>query len=260
MSYRASWLIGSRADLPAGDMTIDASPQAQTPGSFYLYDADAGLSLLAVLHNVIAAAGVLGVSVRLNQSGHVRIGGGPAVAITWGTSTVLRDLLGFTGNLASAAEHVAPNLSPLLWMPGKPETPLAQRLGVVGHRVHNVYQTTAPYSGKSESVSHGSRMFARYAWPMVDTERLVADLGEGGTFDTWFAEVAVKSARWKLYRDVLEDPAGTASAIPTLDEPLGPYVVSGPRLTWKWDLSRGFERTDKRGDIDLACHVVEEYA
>ena len=32
-------------------------------------------------------------------------------------------------------------------------------------------------------------------------------------------------------------------AIPFLDEPLGPYVRSGPRLAWEWDLSRGFVLT-----------------
>ncbi len=259
-SFRSSWLIGSYADRPEGtEVTINASVQPVVGGSRYLWNTDASLSLLAVMQNAITAAGVAGASVVLLQSGKVRISAGAAFSITWGTATLLRDLLGFTGNLAAAASHTAPGLSPLIWLPGRPEIPLAQRLGVVGHRVHAVYSTTAPYSGTQESVVHGSRLFARYSWPYVDTERMVGDAGEGGTWDTWWSTVAIRSARFYLYRDVLEDPAGTSSTISTLDEALGPYVVSSPR-TWRWDLSKGFERTDKRADLELACHVVAEYA
>ncbi len=259
-AYRAAWLIGSYADMPTASMTINVTAVPVSGGSYYLYDAEPTLSLLTVIQNIITAGGMGGASVRLNQNGTVRLSSGGLFSVTWGTATLLRDLLGFTADLPSNASHTAPNISPLLWMPGKPETPLMQRLGFVGHRVHAVYTTTAPYSGKQESVSHGERLYAKYAFPMVDTERMVGDDSEGGTFDTWFATVAVRSARWKLYREVLEDPTSFSSVMSYLDQPLGPYVVSGPRLAWKWDLSRGFERTDKRADAELSCHVVEEYA
>ncbi len=260
MGYRAAWLIGSYADLPQQDFLVDAVASATPAGSYYLYDHDSNpLSLLTHVRNAITAATGGATTAILQQTGHVRIDCAVPFSLSWGTSVLLRDLLGFNANLALNASYTAPLLSPLLWRPGKPETPLAQRLGVVGHRQHIVFQTTAPYSGKSESVSHGSRSYARYGFPMIDTDRLTGSLGEGGTFDTWFEYVAVRSARFKLYRDVIEDPVDTTSALLTLTQPLGPYVVTGPRLAWKWDLSRGFERTDKRGDIDLACHVVEEY-
>ncbi len=258
-AYRAAWLIGSYADMPASSMTINATAVPVAAGSRYLYDADAALSMLSLIEDIITAGGVAGASVRLNQNGTVRLSGGGLFSVTWGAATLLRDLLGFTADLPSNASHTAPNLSPLLWMPGKPETPLMQRLGVVGHRTHAVYTATAPYSGKQESVSHGERFFAKYAFPMVDTDRMVGDEGEGGTFDTWFTTVAVRSARWKLYREVLEDLTAFTSAMSYLDQPLGPYVVSGPQLRWKWDPSRGFERTDARADAELSCHVVEEY-
>ena len=260
-SYRAAWLVGSYAGLPQQDTLINAVMGATPAGGYYLYNhGNASLSLLTHVRNAIGAATGAATTAILQQSGHVRIDCAAPFSLAWGTSTLLRDLLGFSANLALNASYTAPLLSPLLFMPGKPETPLAQRLGVAGHRSHTVFQTTAPYSGKSESVSHGSRSYARYGFPMIDTDRLTGSLGEGGTFDTWFEYVAVRSARWKLYRDVLEDPAGTTSALLTLTQPLGPYVMTGERPSWKWDLSRGFERTDKRGDIELACHVVEEFA
>ena len=257
-SYRAAWLIGSRDDLPQQGVHINASAQSTPAGSFYLHDASAARSLLMQFRDAVILATGGATTVVLQQDGRVRIDCTVLFSLTWGSSTLLRDLLGFDANLALLSTYTAPNISPLLWMPGKPETPMAQRLGVVGHRTHNVYQTTAPYSGKSESVSHGYRTYARYTFPMIDTERLTGADGVGGTYETWHEEVAVRSARWKLYRDVLEDPGGTASTVFSLTQPLGPYVVTGPRLAWKWDLSRGFERTDKRGDIDIACHVVPE--
>ena len=167
-------------------------------------------------------------------------------------------MLGFTGNLAAAASYSATNQSPLLFMPHKPETPMAQRLGTAGHKTHTVYMAIAPYSGTSESVSHGSRQFARYFFPMIDTDIMVTAGNDGGTWGRWVEEVAVKAARWKLYREVLEDVTDTAAVTASLDQPLGPYIVTDPN--WKWDPSKGFERSDARADIDIKCHVVEEYA
>ena len=257
MAYRAAWLIGSYADMPTASMTINATAVPVTGGSYYLYDADSALSLLTVIQNIITAGGVAGASVRLNQNGTVRLSGGGLFSVTWGAATLLRDLLGFTADLPSNASHTAPNISPLLFMPGKPETPMIQRLGVRGHRVHAVYQTVAPYSGKTESVSHGTREYARYSFPMVDSDLVVGTVGQGGTFDTFFEQIAVRSARFKLYREVLEDPASFTSVMSTLDQPLGPYVFTGP-LTWKLDRSRGFTSTDIRCDVEFPCHVVEE--
>lgn len=259
MAYRAAWLIGSRASVPDSSLTINASVQPMTGGSKYLWDANAGLSWLAAMQNVITAAGVAGASCILLQNGKVRISAGALFSVNWGTATIVRDMLGFTANLAANSSHIAPNISPLLWRPGKPESPLIQRVGAVGHRVHSVFTTTAPYSGKQESVSHGTRTYAKYAFPCVDSDLVVGTLGQGGTWDTWFEQVALRSARFKLYREVLEDDASNASVMTYLDQPLGPYVISGP-LTWKLDRSRGFDRLDIRNDVEFSCHEVAEYS
>lgn len=262
MAYRAAWLIGSYADLPAGSIDVNGGGAvAMVAGSRYLYN-PSSFDLLALVQATLIVGGAVGAVARLQRDGKVQLSAAGVFSVTWGTNTLLRDLLGFTGNISGASSYAAPLQSPLLWMPGKPETPMGHRLGVVGHEVHVVYQAVAPYSGKAESVSHGSRTYARYLFPMVDTDRVVTEDNDGGTYARWFAEVAVKSARWKLYREVLEDPASTASVMSTLVDPLGPYVVSadqgkGPR--WTFDASKGFERTDARADVDIRCHVVEEY-
>ncbi len=254
MSYRAAWLIGSYADLPEQEITVDGSPALTAEGSYYLYDAAAGLSLLAAIQNVLVAAGVAGAQAVLIQEGRVRLFAPGSFDLSWGTATPLRDLLGYTANLAGQASYYAPGVSPLLWMPGKPETPIIQRLGTVGHRTHNAFQSVAPYSGTTESVSHGYREYARYSFPMVDTARTVDASYSGGTFGRWFDQVAARAARWKLYREVVEDTSGLGSVMSYLDQPLGPYVVSAERKgpTWKFDTSKGFERTDRRA-------VVPEY-
>lgn len=263
MPYRAAWLIGSTAELPTQNLVIDGVPVVSSAGQYYLYDNDSSLSLCRVMSTAMVAAGLPGIpACVLYDSGKVSIGAGAVFTVAWGISTILRDLLGFTGDLAGAANYVAPLKSPLLWMPGKPETPMAHRLGTAGHKVHTMFQAVAPYSGRAESVSHGTRTYARYLFPMVDSEMVVTPGNEGGTWARWWQENAVKSARWKLYREVLEDPAGNSSVLGTLDQPLGPYVVSnqGKSPTWAYDMSKGFERTDKRADIDIRCHTVEEYA
>lgn len=256
--YRAAWLIGSYASMPATEVTVNAVLTAVTGGDWYLWDATATWSLCALMQNTLTAAGVAGGACVLQRDGKIKLSAAGVFSVTWGVGTLLRDMLGFTGNISGSASYSAPNQSPLLFMPGKPETPMAQRLGTAGHKTHTVYMAIAPYSGKAESVSHGSRQFARYFFPLVDTDLMVDDSNTGGTWGRWTEEVAVKAARWKLYRGALEDPTDTAAVTASLDQPLGPYVVTDPN--WRWDTSKGFERTDARADLDIKCHVVEEYA
>jgi hypothetical protein len=250
--------------MPEQDLLINAVAATTPAKSYYLTNIDGTNNLISTLASAILVATGQATSVILQKDGHVRIDSAAPFSVSWGASTLLRDLLGFDANLALNASYTAPNISPLLWMPGKPETPLMQRLGVVGHRVHAVYQAVAPYSGRTESVTHGVREYARYLFPMVDTDRVVTAGNDGGTFGRWFDAVAVRSARFKLWRDVLEsvDTYATESAMLTLTEPLGPYIYTADRrgLSWKYDLSRGFERTDRRADIQFDCHVCEDYA
>lgn len=261
MAYVASWLIGSVANLPAFDFVVSGTPVTTTAGSYYLYDTSI-TDLTDLMEGAMDDGGVPAVSaVFLTNAGKIRLNAGGVFSVSWGTATALRDLLGFTGDLAGADGYTAPNKSPLLWMPGKPETPLAHRLGTIGHTVHTTYQAECAYTGLAESVSHGSRIYAQYLWPMVDTDLVVASGNPGGTYARWFEEVANRSARWKLYREVEEDLNGTSGVTSSLNQPLGPYIVSKTRNApmWTYGMSKGFERTDKRADIDLKCHVVPEY-
>ena len=250
--------MGSYASMPATEVTVNASLTAVTDGDFYLWDGTASWSLCALMQNTLTAAGVAGGACVLQRDGKIKLSAAGVFSVTWGVGTLLRDMLGFTGNISGSASYSAPNQSPLLFMPGKPETPTQQRLGSVGQKTHIVYVASSPYGGTAESVSHGSVITAGYFFPLVDTDLMVDDSNTGGTWGRWTEEVAVKAARWKLYREVLEDPTDTAAVTASLDQPLGPYIVTDPN--WKWDTSKNFERTDARADLDIKCHVVEEYA
>ena len=259
-TLRSAWLIGSVESLPLQFLTIDASPQPIATGSYYLYDTTAGLSLLAKVLAAMTAAGVANPVAQLTGSRKVRLASSASFDVTWGT-TLLRDLLGFSqGNLAGASSYVAADTTARVWSPGKPESPMLAPLGVRGHKGDTAFQSVAPYSGRTESVSHGVREYNRFMFPSVVVERVRTASEAGGEFGRWFEQVAVTSSRWKLYRDVQENPGSSAGV--TLDTPLGPYVYSADRKgpSWKYDRSRGFDWTDLAVDLDIPCHVVAEYA
>jgi len=124
----SAWLIGSYRGLPEQTLTIEGAPQVIDAGSYYLYDATAGLSLLTQLGAALLDE-VVGGSAVLLRNRKVRLSGSNPFDLTWPVDGVLRGLLGFTGNLAGQATYTAPNISPLLWSPGRTETPTMAPLG-----------------------------------------------------------------------------------------------------------------------------------
>lgn len=258
MSFLSSWCIGSVASLSAQDLVIAGDAQTIGAGNYYLYDAVDALSLLAAVDDAMNAAGVAGSSVVLLGSGKVRLAGAVIFTVTW-TDTTLRDLLGFAGNLAGASSYTATLKSPLFWSPGKPELPQLTPLGVRGAKLYNVVQSVAPYSGLSESASHGFRERASYTWSHVEAARVRTPSELGGEFGTWYERVAVPSARWKLYRLVPESSSSTSAF--THEGALGPYVttIGGKGGSWVYDRSRGADWTDLVCDLNLSAHVCPEY-
>lgn len=254
-----AWIIGSIADLPENDVTFNASAEAVPAGDYYLYDATNALSLLYQVQQAMTSAGVADAAVVLTKGRKVKLSSSGAFSVTW-DDTQLRNLLGFTGNLAAATSHVATNVSPLLWSPARTEdTPIAP-LGTQGHKVFGTFTTVSALDGTTEATQHGSRRYNRFVFRHVNTERVWTTTEANGEFFVWWANVGSLAARWKLYRNVAEDTASTSSV--SLGSPLGPYVVSAEKRspTWTYDRARGFEWTDARADVDIPCHVVPEYS
>lgn len=257
----SSWLIGSRPDLAAQTLTISGDEQVVTAGSRYLYASSSALSLVARVKAAMDAAGVAGAAVGLTRSRRVKISAAGVFTIDWDGSETLRDLLGFNGDLGGAASYVATNISPLLWSPGKTETPEEAPLGQLGHRVANAFFSESPFDGSASVAIHGARTFNTFVWGHVATER-VQFAGEAGEFASFWREVLINADRFFLWR-ANEDATGVSTATASLTQPLGPYVLRGPSRgapDWDFKRSRGLTTVDRRADLSLPVATVPEYA
>lgn len=256
MAYYSGWFIGSRT-IAVQSFQINGNAVSVPAGTYYLTDPTAALSLL---EQVITAMGVgllFAPTAVLLGSGKVRLTAAGAFTVAWGTATELRDLLGFSGDLGSAASHTATLKSPLWWSPGKPALFGLTPLGVTGAARYILSQSMSAYSGRAESTSHGTRQYQRFIFEKVDSERMLTPSALGGEYGTWFEAVAVRSARFKMYKDAVED-SGSTSAF-TYDTVHGPYVLPlGGAAEWAYQRSAGLTWTDLCADITVAATVCPE--
>lgn len=228
-------------------------------GSYYLYDASAPLSLLAQVQASMTSAGVGAASAALLRTRRVRLSGNANFSITW-DGTFLRDLLGFSqGNLSGTSSYVADSISPLIWSSGTKPAAVAAPLDCSGHKQALVNVAIAPYSGRMETASHGSREFNKFTWLNIPLARMRTAAALGGEWQTFFDQVCVNACPFKMYREVSEENSGTTVA--TFDHAaLGPFHISPERRALGWDFvrSRGYEMIDRRLDLTLPVHVCPE--
>ena len=256
MSYESAWFIGS-ATIPAQTFTVNGVAVVVAAGTYYLHDAVAGRSLLAQVAAAMLpeAAGATAV---LTSSGKVRLAAAGAFSLSWGTATILRDLLGYQLNLVASSGYLAPLKSALWWSPGKPALFALSPLGVAGSRRHIVSQTTAAYTGRAQSVSHGSRLYQIFRFEKVDSERMqTSDAAIGGEYDAFYQQVAVRSARFKVYHNAVEGDDGTGAF--TSDSVHGPYVQPlGGDASWQYQRSSGLTWTDLCVDVSITANGCPE--
>lgn len=261
VTFKTAWLLGSVRDLPLQSFTVDGGAASLAAGNYYISCLTSALSLCAQVQASIIAAGVAGATCYLTQFRNVRIAAPGAFPIVWGTATRLRDLLGFTGDLASATSHTATTFSPLLWSPGKPTNYELAPRAVGAIRRYLSYYSVSPSDGSTSVVTHGSRTYAKFSWDFVDVLRVLTSNGSNGEWDVFFGEVLAKGASFKLVEDVMES-TGVVSTEATLTPELGPYVFSPDKraATWEYRRSSGFDWCDKRANISLPAHGVPEYS
>lgn len=251
----SAWFIGSIR--PAGQsFDVDASEAGISESDYYLRSATAALSLIdeVAFRIVNAVGGTCSITLRRNRC--VRITFNTARSITWGAATQLRDLLGFTGDLASAATHDAPNVSPLLWSPGYMATPKTIA-GVEGYTVPHQAITKSADGSQVYCTHYGSETWQDLGWTHILPERLRVATGTGGgTFHEFFEQCAMLRERFLWHQEVDELDGSTAAA--TLDTALGPYVLR-PEVDGDW-YRRNVPYAEVSSPLDLPMHRVDEYA
>lgn len=256
MAYTSSFFVGS-ITLGASTFRVNGVDVVLPAGTWYLTDPTAARSLVTAFATIVATQAA-GATAILTPSGRVRVAAAGVFSVTWNTATALKDALGFTGNLAAADAYAAPTPSPLFWSPGKPAMFMNTPLGVEGMKRHVVNQSTAGYTGQTQSTSFGYRTFQRFMFQNVNFERLMTVDELPGEYDVWFTRVAVRSARFKLYYNAQEDAADTTTAF-TYDSVLGPYIMplSG-QADWDYKRNSGFQWTDYTADLDLLANGCPE--
>ena len=102
-------------------------------------------------------------------TGKVTIASTANLAITW-TSTDLRDLLGFTGNLSAATSHTATNHCRGVWLP---DCPMSARYGPndAGHTEADLVQTVSPQGHVQTSVYNTRTFLPEVVWSHVARAR-----------------------------------------------------------------------------------------
>ena len=257
----SAWCIGSVKNLAAQTLTIQGGGEVITAGSRYLYSATAALSMLRQVEDALTASGLIGASAVLLRNRKVRLSANSNFTLVWPADNVLRNLLGFTGNLAAASTYTAANVSPLLWSPARTESPQMAPLGVVGHKVLTSYHATSPLDGSTTSVTHGStgRRYNQFVFNNVPAARYQTTSEAGGEWVKFFETVCAPAYSFHLWR--LVDESDLSTSVVTLSTSLGPYVLTPERraLDWKFARAPGFGWTDAQYSLTLTVHQVPEY-
>lgn len=86
-------------------------------GSYYMYSKTASQSLVDVVASCFSTSLSFAVTASVSSAGILTLSAGSAFTVNWGTSTDIRDMLGYTGNLSSATSHTATNQLENTWIP-----------------------------------------------------------------------------------------------------------------------------------------------
>lgn len=256
MAYPTAWCIGSARSLDL-DLSISGSPQTIT-GDLYLHHPTSTLSLLGRMVAKMTAAGVAGAAAVLTQDRRVKLSAGGTFSVTW-TDVALRELLGFSGNLAAASSYTATLISPLLWSPAKPLMSELSPQGTIGIVRPLSYFSSSPSDGSTFVASHGTRTDQRWSATHIAVDRWLTASGLGGEWMTWWTRVAAAGYSFYVYPTVTEEAGSTTTA--TLTGGLGPYAwtPSGRAPQTEYRRSAGFAFSDRRADVTIPCRVVPEY-
>jgi hypothetical protein len=262
----SSWLIGSYPSFQAANITVNAAPTGNevktiAAGDYYLYHTTAGLSLMKQLELALEDhTDITTVTVELLKNRKAKITSDTSFTLTWGSSTILRNMLGFAGDLTPAAvSFTATNVSPYHWSPGRTEIALNSPLGVEGARRKD---TAVGESGTGVFVAtgHNDVRVAEWRWRFCANARVWTSSEAGGEHEVFWHNVLSQYRRFFHWRAVDEDDASGSSA--SLSTALGPYKMAPHRGLLEYPYAREGEygMTDARHPVDLSAVKQTEYS
>lgn len=261
MTALSTWLIGSYPDLPQQDFDVNGGGVTISAGSYYLYSPSGSLSLFDALKTALTAGGVVGADVRFLQDRHIEIRGNAVFTLDWPATGLLRNLLGFTGDLAGASSYIAPLISGYFWSGAKPMTWMGSPVLVTGLPTYD-QQTSVTPDGTVSSTGHFSLATNEFSWRFVEVSRYMTESGAGGEYVTFHDNVLRKGRNFLLWWTVTETELTTPQVLPNADV-RGPYIYDpGGRRGLQqppWKRSAGFERLNRRQDVDFGVLVAREY-
>lgn len=253
------WMVGSYPDFEGGEAVTVSTTGTVAAGDYYLWDSTASLSLASQVITALTSAGATTPALFFTPSGRLRLTFGAVTSVTW-DDTVLRDVLGFAGNLSGAAAYTATSLSPLFWSPGRTESP---RMGVLGSQGAKAYDSEfSEGPGWAISTTQNEWYEQRFTWSYIPTERFATKDEANGEFVKFFHEVLVRARLFKAYRSIAEDRTDTTSqATVPVDEVLGPYVWKprargGIAFPFARESAGGLDRVDAMHPISIDCRTV----
>lgn len=250
----SAMLIGSTTDWTDQTMTAPAvTVSASTGDALYLDHDTAALSIFAQME---ADADIT--SVELLQNGKILITLAASGALTWGSATTLRDVLGFSGDKPAASTHTSDNPCQLCWMPTRHEIP-EHPLGVVGSTDHLI-DVAQMRDGTQTVVRFGGNRRNRFRFAHVPAARFWSTSESNQEFRTFFDQVLIRGRRFMLYRNVDIDTSSSSAV--SYSSPLGPYQADLARMPTMLGTNRaaGFEQVDVNFDVSIPVIKVAEYS
>lgn len=254
-----SLLVGS-ITLPEQVVEINASAQTITAGTRYLRHPTAALSWLAQLEAAITAAGIGSASVVMLQSLRVRASGSPNFDIDWTSSgaTLLRDLLGWAANSASAGTHTATSASPLIWDPGDPATP-SVRFGATGYTNNDDARHVSADGTQFRVDIYHEQKRIELSWTNVAADRLQVDDATqgGGTFHEFYEQSGKRG--YSMFWHAAQSLDGTATPVTWDDvQRFGPYAIR-PEFGVDW-YARNVPNAEIDGPLEIPLMQLAEYS
>lgn len=262
MTQLTTWLIGSYPNLPQQDFTINAVPVTIAAGSYYLFAPTGSLSLFDQLKSAMALAGLVGADVRFLQNRKIEIRANGNFSLTWPGDGLLRNLLGFTGDLPGGTNsYIAPLVSDYVWSGAKPMTWVGSPVEVLGRPAYD-QQTSVTPDGTVTSTGHFALPTNSFSWRFVVVDRYQTDQAAGGEFVAFHDNVLRWGRNFLLWWKVTETDLDVPQVLPNPDAK-GPYILDpkkrGGLVSPFWKRSRGFERLNRRQDIDFDVLAVRDY-